>query len=101
LAPLDTTAYEKDFAEHRVEIEFAPAGADGARSLRVSKLPELEDKEFLNGLFRAQGISVTALNNYLECPWAYFYRNLVRIPEAPNKHLSFGNAVHAALKKLF
>jgi DNA helicase-2/ATP-dependent DNA helicase PcrA len=101
LAPLYTTTYENDFAEHRVEIEFAPAGADGARSLRVSKLPELEDKEFLNGLFRAQGISVTALNNYLECPWAYFYRNLVRIPEAPNKHLSFGNAVHAALRSYF
>jgi DNA helicase-2/ATP-dependent DNA helicase PcrA len=101
LASLDTTAYEKDFAKHRVEIEFAPAGADGANAPKSSKLPELEDKEFLNGLFRAQGISVTALNNYLECPWAYFYRNLVRIPEAPNKHLSFGNAVHAALRSYF
>ncbi|MGD1003483.1 MAG: ATP-dependent DNA helicase, partial [Minisyncoccia bacterium] len=98
LAPLDTTSYENDFAKHRVEIEFAPADADGAKA---PKLPELEDKEFLNALFRAQGISVTALNNYLECPWAYFYRNLVRIPEAPNKHLSFGNAVHAALKSYF
>lgn len=95
LVPLDTTAYENDFAEHRVEIEFAPADANG------TKLPELEDKEFLNGLFRPQGISVTALNNYLECPWKYFYKNLVRIPEAPNKHLSFGNAVHAALKSYF
>jgi DNA helicase-2/ATP-dependent DNA helicase PcrA len=95
LAPLDTTAYEKDFAEHRITIEFEPA------HLNDAKLPELEDKEFLNGLFRAQGLSVTALNNYLECPWAYFYRNLVRIPEAPNKHLSFGNAVHAALKSYF
>jgi DNA helicase-2/ATP-dependent DNA helicase PcrA len=98
LAPLDTAPYENDFAEHRVEIEFSPTDVDDAKT---SKLPELEDKEFLNGLFRAQGISVTALNNYLECPWAYFYRNLVRIPEAPNKHLSFGNAVHAALKSYF
>ncbi len=100
LAPLDVSAYEKDFAEHRTAIEFAPAdvGINGATS---TKLPELKDKEFLNELFRAQGISVTALNNYLECPWAYFYRNLVRIPEAPNKHLSFGNAVHAALKSYF
>jgi DNA helicase-2/ATP-dependent DNA helicase PcrA len=101
LAPLDVDAYENDFAEHRVEIEFSPADADDANSAAGAKLPELEDKEFLNGLFRAQGISVTALNNYLECPWAYFYRNLVRIPEAPNKHLSFGNAVHAALKSYF
>ena len=93
----DVTSYEKDFAEHHEEIEFAPAGGGAG----VAKLPELKDKEFLNELFRAQGISVTALNNYLECPWAYFYRNLVRIPEAPNKNLSFGNAVHAALKSYF
>jgi DNA helicase-2/ATP-dependent DNA helicase PcrA len=92
LAPYDSAAYEKDFATHRQEIEFAPMPA---------KTPELKDKEFLNELFRAQGISVTALNNYLECPWAYFYRNLMRIPEAPNKNLSFGNAVHAALKSYF
>jgi DNA helicase-2/ATP-dependent DNA helicase PcrA len=95
LQPLDATSYENDFAEHRIAIEFEPA------HLNDVKVPELEDKEFLNALFRVQGISVTALNNYLECPWAYFYRNLVRIPEAPNKHLSFGNAVHAALKSYF
>ena len=31
LAPLDVSAYEKDFAEHRTAIEFTPAsaGADG------------------------------------------------------------------------
>jgi DNA helicase-2/ATP-dependent DNA helicase PcrA len=91
----DVTLYEKDFAEHREQIEFAPAHLNNAT------VPELEDKKFLNELFHAQGISVTALNNYLECPWAYFYRNLVRIPEAPNKNLSFGNAVHAALKSYF
>ncbi len=95
LARLDATAYEKYFTEHRTEIEFTPAYVNNPR------LPELKDKEFLNELFRTQGISVTALNNYLECPWKYFYKNLVRIPEAPNKHLSFGNAVHAALKSYF
>ncbi len=94
LAPYDVAPYEDDFAAHRAEIEFAPARG-------AAQMPELKDKEFLNELFRAQGISVTALNNYLECPWAYFYRNLVRIPEAPNKNLSFGNAVHAALKSYF
>ena len=99
LTPYDTTAYEKDFAAHRAEIEFG-AGSAGAEKAGAKK-PELKDKQFLNELFDAQGISVTALNNYLECPWAYFYRNLVRIPEAPNKHLSFGNAVHEALDSYF
>lgn len=91
LSPLDASRYEKDLAAHP-EIEFAPA---------EPKKPELKDKKFLGALFEEQGLSVTALNNYLECPWHYFYVNLIRIPEAPNKHLSFGNAVHAALKGYF
>jgi len=91
LAPLDVSRYENDFAKHR-EIEFAP---------KAPKKPELKDKEFLNMLFEEQGLSVTALNNYLTCPWQYFYLNLIRVPEAPNKHLSFGNAIHAALKNYF
>lgn len=61
----------------------------------------LQEKDFLNALFIKFGLSVTALNNYLECPWQYFYRNLVRIPEAPSKHLAFGNAVHDALQYFF
>ncbi|HVO29034.1 MAG TPA: ATP-dependent DNA helicase [Candidatus Paceibacterota bacterium] len=91
LTPFDTAAYEAEFAAHR-EIEFAPA---------APATPDLADREFLNALFEEQGLSVTALNNYLACPWRYFYLNLVRIPEAPNKHLSFGNAVHAALRQYF
>ena len=91
LLPVDVARYEKEFADHP-EAEFAPA---------MPKMPELKDKAFLNALFEERGFSVTALNNYLECPWHYFYVNLIRIPEAPNKHLSFGNAVHAALKGYF
>ncbi len=61
----------------------------------------VQDKEFLNGLFVDFGLSVTALNNYLACPWQYFYRNLVRIPEPPSKHMAFGNAIHGALQYYF
>jgi DNA helicase-2/ATP-dependent DNA helicase PcrA len=91
LSRYKTDAFEESFAAHR-DLEFAPP---------AKKKPELEDEEFLNALFDEQGLSPTALNNYLACPWQYFYRNLVRIPEAPNKNLAFGTAVHAALKSYF
>ncbi|MCD5384471.1 MAG: ATP-dependent helicase [Candidatus Pacebacteria bacterium] len=70
---------------------------------KAINLPDslVQDKDFLNGLFIDFGLSVTALNNYLACPWQYFYRNLVRIPEPPSKHLAFGNAVHGALQYYF
>lgn len=91
LSPQDVTRYEKYIAAHP-EIEFAPP---------AKKEPELHDRDFLNAIFEEQGLTPTALNNYLTCPWQYFYRNLIRIPEAPQKSLAFGTAVHAALRSYF
>jgi DNA helicase II / ATP-dependent DNA helicase PcrA len=59
------------------------------------------DKEFVSEIFYNEQLSVTALNNYLECPWKYFYRNLLRIPERRQKHLLFGTAMHAAVEDFF
>ncbi len=61
----------------------------------------LKEKEYLNSLFLERGLSVTALNNYLTCPWRYFYVNLLRVPEAKGKHQMYGTAVHTALKEFF
>jgi ATP-dependent helicase/DNAse subunit B len=47
--------------------------------------------------FEKYGLSVSALNNYLKCPWRYFYTNLVRVPSGKDKTLMFGNAVHNAI----
>jgi len=41
------------------------------------------------------------LNNYLRCPWQYFYTNLLRIPKAIEKHQMYGIAMHGALRDFF
>ncbi len=61
--------------------------------------PDMKDSQYLQRLFLEQGMNVTALNNYMTCPWRYFFENLIRIPHAPEKHQMFGIAVHAALKE--
>ncbi|MFA6006330.1 MAG: ATP-dependent DNA helicase [Candidatus Paceibacterota bacterium] len=58
-------------------------------------------QDFVRETLSERGLAVTGLNNYLSCPWKYFYRNLLRIPEPQNSSLMFGNAVHATLKKFF
>ena len=58
----------------------------------------MSDKDFLRDAFLEQGISATALNNYIDCPWKYFYRNLVRVPEKPTSSSLYGNALHNALR---
>lgn len=73
---------------------------DRLRPRRVV-VPPAQDKEYLNRLFLEQGLSVTALDNYLGSPWQYFYQNLLRIPKTPVRHLLYGDAVHEALRYHF
>jgi DNA helicase-2/ATP-dependent DNA helicase PcrA len=68
---------------------------------RINSGVSSDNKNFLNEIFLMQGFSVTALNNYLKCPWSYFYRNLIRIPESPDKFLMFGNVIHYTLNDFF
>ncbi len=60
--------------------------------------PSDDERNTLAEAFGSQGLTPTALNNYLDCPWHYFYVNLLRIPESENKFMIFGTAMHAVLK---
>ncbi len=88
---MDTTAIENEFAQHTEVMYEAP---------RTVSTPVYET-EFIRELFSERGLSVTALNNYLRCPWQYFYNNLLRIPKPKEPFQMFGTAVHAALKDFF
>ena len=87
-----------------VETEAFEKSADTDLLLAPGRkvvVPPIGDKAFLNEVFLEQGLSVTALNNYLDCPWNYFYSNLLRVPKVPTKHLLFGTVVHSVLKDFF
>jgi len=87
----DTTKWDKGTNEH-ISTLFTP-------SFAVE--PRIEIKNIVRESFEEKGLSATDINNYLECPWKYFYTGLFRIPEPPTRHLSYGTAVHAALKDFF
>jgi DNA helicase-2/ATP-dependent DNA helicase PcrA len=79
---------------------FVQAAAKAAATAgNSSNTPSEDDLTTLRATFFAQGFSPTALNNYLECPWKYFYVNLLRIPEVENKFMLFGTAIHEALNR--
>ncbi len=59
------------------------------------------DRELMKEKFLDQGLSVTALNNYIECSWRYFFVNLIRIPQAQSKHQMYGTAIHETLRMYF
>ena len=74
---------------------------DGKGGQKNNQKISPDNKKYLQDLFLEQGLSVTALNNYLRCPWDYFFVNLIRIPKAQSKHQMYGTAVHETLKTFF
>jgi DNA helicase-2/ATP-dependent DNA helicase PcrA len=64
-------------------------------------IASLLDKEYIQKLFKSKQLSVSALNNYIESPLKYFFRNLVALPEARSHFLDFGNLMHETLEHYF
>jgi DNA helicase-2/ATP-dependent DNA helicase PcrA len=66
-----------------------------------------EEKHFLKALINDMKLSVTGLNNYLECPRKFQYQNLLRIPRTiegekeRDKTLYLGRSIHYALEQFF
>lgn len=92
MVEIDTKKYEAKFNKER-DVIFGVG--EGPNKVSVG------EADFVKRVFLDRGLSVTGLNNYLECPWKWFYTNLLRIPEAKNKHMMYGTAVHKALQDLF
>ena len=69
----------------------------------LPQAPEIDKSEndFITTLLEKYVMNVTSLNNYLDCPLGFYYKNLIRIPSGKSDTLEFGSAVHYAMQKLF
>ncbi len=61
----------------------------------------LFEPEYLRQLFFRRGLNVSALNNYLDCPKKYLYKNLLQIPDSYSISQIYGNIVDSALNNFF
>lgn len=57
-----------------------------------------EMKTFLKRKVDRFELSATALNHFIEDPWLFVERNLLKWPEAKTPALAYGTAMHAALR---
>jgi DNA helicase-2/ATP-dependent DNA helicase PcrA len=83
---------QKKTTSEMIQAFFAP---------RIKFSPELTSPEYIKERFLATKLSATALNNYYKSPLVYFFRNLIRLPQAQTKTLLYGNVVHKALELFF
>jgi DNA helicase-2/ATP-dependent DNA helicase PcrA len=57
-----------------------------------------EVKELVKKNYSSLKVSVSMLNNFFECPWKWYFRSFLRLPEARLVHLALGTAVHATIE---
>ncbi len=43
-------------------------------------------------------VSVSLLNNFFECPWKWYFRNFLKLPEVKSSSLGLGSAVHSTIE---
>lgn len=63
------------------------------------------DKEMKQGMldfvrehYADTKVSVTMLNNFFECPWKWYFRNFLKLPEVKGVSLALGSAVHETIE---
>lgn len=87
---IDTGSFNHEFSLNKDLIFDVP---------EIKPKPEIEF-EYLKNLFLEKGLSITGFQNFLTCPWKYFFINLISLPEVKNKFQIFGICMHAAIDLL-
>ncbi len=92
IAELTDTNVTKEYITEHKHVLAVKQNEKQAQALALNK------KEYFNNLFFEYGLSVTALNNFLQCPAKYFFTNLLRLPQVQHKSALYGTAIHDTLK---
>lgn len=59
------------------------------------------DHDWIDSILDKYTLSVTHLNNYLDCPLKFYFQNLVMVPSGKSDSMTFGSSIHWALEKFF
>lgn len=59
-----------------------------------------EVRAFVQERYTDTKVSVTLLNNFFACPWKWYFRNFLKLPEVKSTSLALGSAVHSTIEHI-
>lgn len=83
--------------------EIENEALDRLRTIFLEPTPKDNNQDlenYLHTLLDDYQLNVSHLNNYLQCPKIFYYKNLLLVPSAKDKTQSLGTAVHKTLQDL-
>jgi DNA helicase-2/ATP-dependent DNA helicase PcrA len=86
------------------ETEAALLSPDPKVYVKRSEIkPKIDLKELTDIVaseYMKTSVSVTLLNNFFGCPWKWYFRSLLQVPELKTESLITGSVVHASIEYL-
>lgn len=82
------------------ELQSAPVVTQFLQESSYEPL-SLASHEYIRDRFLSRPLSVSALNNFMDSPVLYYFRNLILLPEPLSDTLEFGNCIHYILEQFF
>jgi DNA helicase-2/ATP-dependent DNA helicase PcrA len=68
-------------------------------SNKIENTVDLEElKKIVKDEYTQKNVSVTLLNNFFECPWKWYFNNLLSLPIEKSESLALGTIVHAGIE---
>jgi DNA helicase-2/ATP-dependent DNA helicase PcrA len=109
ISELDPQSVRLDGHLSRVEAlsESQVGGSDSffdtASSAKSAKMPIKSEKiiEYTKNILLERGLSVTALNHFIQCPATFLFKSILRLPEAPAVTAEKGIAMHSAITSVW
>ncbi|MCX6752235.1 MAG: ATP-dependent DNA helicase [Candidatus Nomurabacteria bacterium] len=94
--------FEKQNAEEteKIILKNDPRAYVGKKQTENKNVTLADLQKLVAKDYEDRKVSVSLLNNFFECPWKWYFRNLLQLPEAKSVSLEFGNKVHSSIDKI-
>lgn len=105
--PLEHSAFVDEISndEQRIKVKVAEDDVVNHLAWAMQPVPdvriELANHQWIERVLQTLIMSATSLTKYINCPVAFYYENVLRVPFQKNDALAFGSGVHYALERFF
>jgi len=88
----------QELPEEVFEKEKAKIKENNIEAVKEKGIQALLDS--VKNKYKDKYVSVSLLNNFFECPWKWYFSNLLQLPSPSTEILEFGIVVHSVIDKI-
>ncbi len=96
----DNLTFTPSAETEKLLLGLGPESFISSNRVNAPEVSRKDLEELVRETYHSKRVSVTLLNNFYECPWKWYYRSFLEVPEPLSESLEFGSVVHSAIEKI-